>query len=800
MLTRARVHLGVALLWWCLALVALAGPAHSEPLAIGTEGRYPLSRAFTYLEDDTASLTLEQVLQPSVQSRFKPITQAPAATNFGSSRSAIWLQVQLRPDSSAPRRWLLEVATPPLDQLDVYTPNQKGGFDRQAGGDAMPFSARAVAHRNHVKPVDLPPGQTTTIYLRIWSQGTVSAPSTLWQADALWVSDQASYSVFSLYFGLLGGLLLYNLLLFFSVRDRAYLVYVAFVAAIGLSQASSSGLAAQFLWPDSVWWNNNSTNTHYALSGAFGVWFACTFLASRVTMPWLDRWMRVLILGWIATCVSALTLPYRVTVLAVTSLAVLSVLTVALAGTLAVLRKHPGAQYFGLAWAALLLGVAVLTLHNNGFLPSNAFTANALLIGSSVEMVLLSFALADRINTARREKELAQAQMGLEQAMVQALQQSQEHYRAVIEHVGEGMLVVQHGRIVFANRRASEIFDTARDTIIQRGVAAYLHADDREMIIERIRLRLAGETLPERCEVRLQNGDLPPKWLEVGDTLVPWDGGNGVLIFFLDVTQRRQADTDMRTAVRRQQELNDLRSRFVSMTSHEFRTPLATILSSQELLRHYHERLPASERVELLGVIASGVHRMTTMLDRVLLLGKADARMLEFRPALVDLQVFCQALVQETLSLPHNAGCQVVLQCPPELAPTLCDEKLLRHILTNLLSNAVKYSPQGGEVRLRVLPELDQLVLEVSDQGIGIPQQEIDHLFESFHRASNVGNIHGTGLGLAIVKNAVDLHGGTITVSSTLGQGTCFTVTLPLGAGQRLHPPEDPACGHTHDH
>ena len=773
----------LVLLRLLLALGPLAGLTQTAPLTVGSDGRYPLSGVFSYFEDKTASLTLEQVLQAPVQALFKPIGTAATTTNFGATRSAIWLRVQLLADDTAPTHWLLEVANPALDRLDVYQSNRSGGFDHQAGGDSQPFSDRPVAHRSHVKPITLQPGHSTTLYLRIWSLGTVSAPTTLWQPQALWASDQQSYSVFSLYFGLLGGLLLYNLLLYLSVRDRAYLIYVAFVAAIGLSQASNSGLAAQFLWPDSVWWNNNAVNATNALSGTFGMLFACTFLASRVTMPSLDRWMRLLTLCWAGSCGAALLLPYRVAVWLVTSLALVGVATIALAGTLAMVRKHPGAQYFGLAWGALLLGVVVLTLHNNGFLPSNVFTANALLIGSSLEMVLLSFALADRINTARREKELAQAQTASEQALVQALQQSQEHYRAVIEHVGEGMLVVKDGRIVFVNQRASEIFEASRKAIVQQGVATDLQPDDRAMMQERLRLRLAGQPVPERCEVRLLWPDRPMKWLEVGDTTVPWDGGQGVLFFFLDMTLRHQADADTRIAVRRQQELNDLRSRFVSMTSHEFRTPLATILSSQDLLRHYHERLPAHERLELLGVIESGVHRMIRMLDRVLLLGKADAQMLEFRPALLDLELLCQALVHETGSLPENSGCKVVLSCQAGLAPQHCDEKLLRHILSNLLSNAVKYSPQGGEVGLRVSVDEDAVLLQVSDQGIGIPQGEIDHLFESFHRASNVGDIHGTGLGLAIVKSAVDLHGGTITVTSTLGQGTRFVVRLPGGAG-----------------
>ena len=152
--------------------------------------------------------------------------------------------------------------------------------------------------------------------------------------------------------------------------------------------------------------------------------------------------------------------------------------------------------------------------------------------------------------------------------------------------------------------------------------------------------------------------------------------------------------------------------------------------------------------------------------------------MLEFELRLVDLKALCESLLQEARNQQPDTNCQVALQFSASHAGAVFDEKLLRHIFGNLLSNAIKYSPEGGAVCLRVFAQGRQTVFEVADQGIGIPADELGHLFESFHRASNVGDIHGTGLGLAIVKNAVDLHGGTIEVSGNDGRGTCFTVRL----------------------
>ncbi|MBK6294852.1 MAG: HAMP domain-containing histidine kinase [Rhodoferax sp.] len=234
-------------------------------------------------------------------------------------------------------------------------------------------------------------------------------------------------------------------------------------------------------------------------------------------------------------------------------------------------------------------------------------------------------------------------------------------------------------------------------------------------------------------------------------------------------------------ALEKQTELNQLKSRFVSMTSHEFRTPLAAILSSTELLKYYEQRLAPQERAELVDGIGQSVQRMTTMLDDILLIGRAEADRLDFAPAPLPLRAFCQSVVEELARSRRGGGkpdqrIEFSLGTPD--AEPVLDEALARRILGNLLSNALKYSPEDKPVRLTVHAHAAGVRFTVEDQGIGIPDTDLPRLFETFHRASNVGNISGTGLGLAIVKKAVDLHGGSIAVHSELGRGTTFTVIL----------------------
>ncbi len=246
-----------------------------------------------------------------------------------------------------------------------------------------------------------------------------------------------------------------------------------------------------------------------------------------------------------------------------------------------------------------------------------------------------------------------------------------------------------------------------------------------------------------------------------------------------DMTERKHMEQELRQALEQERELNELKSRFVSTVSHEFRTPLTSIMSSSQLLKLYIDRMNEDRRVEHLDRIETQVRRLTELLDDVLALSKAEAVGFDFNPVTLDLETFCRGVAEEI---------QVITKSPHEIAFSgsgNCskfsgDEKLLRHIIINLLTNAIKYSPNGGMVEFTLTCDQVQAEILIADSGLGIPEDDQKHLFEPFHRARNVGDISGTGLGLPIVKRAVDAHGGTISVDSTEGVGTTMIVRLPL--------------------
>lgn len=245
---------------------------------------------------------------------------------------------------------------------------------------------------------------------------------------------------------------------------------------------------------------------------------------------------------------------------------------------------------------------------------------------------------------------------------------------------------------------------------------------------------------------------------------------------------RYQAEQKMRTALQREKEVNELKSQFISIVSHEFRNPLSSILFSLDLLERHNHQLTAEKKQLYFQRARDSVGRMRALLEEVLVIGEAEAGKLTCHPEPLPLVGFCQGLMEDLQTTASNHH-QLTLGLDRWTAAPgtyhLLDSKLLHHILSNLLSNAIKYSPEGGQVSLKIVNTEDRVTFYVQDQGIGIPLDDQPHLFKNFHRAANVSTIPGTGLGLSIVKQCTEAHGGQIAIQSEPGIGTTFIVTLP---------------------
>lgn len=227
-------------------------------------------------------------------------------------------------------------------------------------------------------------------------------------------------------------------------------------------------------------------------------------------------------------------------------------------------------------------------------------------------------------------------------------------------------------------------------------------------------------------------------------------------------------------------EINQFKSEFVSMLSHDIRNPLNVILLAAGLLKNSDGQLTNDKKTANYQLIRSAVKNMTSLLDEASLIGKVDANKLQCQLSQLNLQELCHQLVEEAQVNANSKNINIINNIYGNPIEALWDENLLRHILSNLLNNAIKYSHINTQVFFEIIYQDITVIFRVKDIGIGIPESDQSHLFQPFHRASNVDNISGTGLGLAIVKKCVEVCDGEITFTSKVGVGTEFIVTLPV--------------------
>src|SRR6478672_1158363 len=391
---------------------------------------------------------------------------------------------------------------------------------------------------------------------------------------------------------------------------------------------------------------------------------------------------------------------------------------------------------------------------------------------SGFEIELLQ-QLADQVSVA-----IAQAQL------LEALRESGERFRQLAENIGDVFFLKSIERVIYVSPAYEKVWGRTCHSLYEQPNSwlEAIHPEDRQGIISIHEYEnMVEKEKSFNEEYRIVRPDGSVRWICSRTFPILNEAGQVYRIAGIaeDITKRKQAEVEIHKALAKEKELSELKSRFVSMASHEFRTPLTTILASAESLEHYSHKWSEEKKFSYLRRIQSTVKHMTDLLSDVLLIGKVEAGKLEFKPTLIDVVDFCHSLVEE-MQFSDNHQHQFNFTCEQPSIFVCLDEKLLRHILSNLLSNAIKYSPRGSNIWFKIGDHNETLIFEIQDQGIGIPPEDQKQLFELFHRAQNVGNIPGTGLGLAIVKKSIDLQGGKITVKSEVGVGTQFTIFLPI--------------------
>jgi PAS domain S-box-containing protein len=363
--------------------------------------------------------------------------------------------------------------------------------------------------------------------------------------------------------------------------------------------------------------------------------------------------------------------------------------------------------------------------------------------------------------------------------LLNSLSISQDYLQTILVSMGDSLLITtSSGNIKKVNRAAENLFGY-NETELSGQPLGLLVIRDNFFVLKIYQHLLQNNGSIERLEIDCQHRDGRQLAIEFSCSLVQTEikGLFDVVFIGRDITDRLRMEAETRQALEKEKVLNELKSRFVAITSHEFRNPLSSILGCVEILNDF-KNYEQEEIIVYLDYIKQSALNMQFLLEDILVLGKAEAGKMKFQPELCNLRIFCQDLMREIKLI--NRDERIVCSVRGQLKPVLVDRKLLRQALINLLSNALKYSPEEKTVEFQVYTKGKNIVFGIRDRGIGIPTEDIQHLFESFHRAKNVGSISGTGLGLSIVKKSIELHGGSIEIDSEINAGTNVTVRIPL--------------------
>jgi len=356
-----------------------------------------------FLTDPQGTLTLDDV-----RAADAPFSASLTRRDlsFGYVQGVIWLRLPLQSEASETRIWRLELNYASLDEVRLYDVGANGVRESRSG-DTVPYAERSIGHRYPVFEIVLQPGEQRTLYLRVDSRGSMTLSGGLMSLRDFEQHSQNGYLVHAIYFGVLIALGLYNLLLFLALRERPFLNYVLFMFAFALSVLSLNGLGAQYLWSQAAPWSNRMLPVSLTSAALLSVVFARSFLDTRQWLPRWDKGLLALCIAIAAAVLASILLPVQRALQLMSLTGLIATLTLLLTSFVCVGYRVPGARLFALAWLMLLTGAVLLALRNFALIPSNFLTLYAMQIGSGLEMILLSFALAARFNELKRQREAA---------------------------------------------------------------------------------------------------------------------------------------------------------------------------------------------------------------------------------------------------------------------------------------------------------------------------------------------------------------------------------------------------------
>lgn len=669
------------------------------------------------LEDTLNRLSIAEILQ----STFKRNTQQ--VPNLQVTKSAFWVKMIIT-NHTYLKSLALQLDYPTIDTVTLVSLKPSGEYTKMVTGEFVPIQLRDYKHQSYIFNLDIPVSETRVFFMKVIASEQMQLPLNLGTSLSIIDAVDTNDLIFGLYAGIILVMLLYNLFIYFTVRDRTYLYYVFYILFVGLVQACLQGYAPRFFYPDSYFLANAMLVWVPALSGIFGISFTNSFISVKNYTPVLNKILIAIQFLYVVIICISLSGNYRLCAqLLLGTVGTLAIIVYVTAVTIA-LKGYRPAKFFTIAWTIFIASVVIFVLRNFNILPYNSYTYYALQIGSACEVVLLSIALADKINIFRKEKEISQAQT------VQALQENER--------------IVKEQNIILEAKVEERTYELkiANDDL---NIAMTDLKEAQTQLVESEKMASLGQ-LTAGIAHEINN---PINF--VTSNVKPLNRDVYILLDAIESIEKI-ASEDTSIADKQKQ-------------IEEYKTDIDFDYLKLEI-------------EQLLNGIGAGASRTSEIVKGLRIfsrLDEDDLKKADINEGLDSTLVIVNNILGSTIKLRKNFGNIPLVECYPGK---------LNQVFLNIISNAIyaikkKFGEkEEGMLTITTSNDENSVTISIADNGTGMDEHVKKRLFEPFFTTKEVGE--GTGLGLSIAYNTIVKHNGQILVNSEPGIGTEFILTLPL--------------------
>jgi two-component system NtrC family sensor kinase len=667
-----------------------------------------------FLEDKNGTMDFNQV---RASGNFRPVpTDVP---NFGISPSVFWLKLLIK-NTTSREQYRLQVSQPSLDEIDFYQRTPAGDFVCLEGGERLPFHTREFFDPNYIYRLTLDTARISEVYLRVSSRDNIQIPLLITSQEEVFERNKTRDFILGLFAGVMVVMFLYNTFLFITVRDKTYFYYVIYLITVILTQCSIQGYTFQYLWPGSPFLAQWSPFLFSPMVGVASSYFMRVFLNTAQLIPKMEKgfiyFTVAYVIAFIFSVAGFFDISYQMITFCAASLSLYMMI-----GAFVIFRKgYRPARFFLLAWSIFLTGVTVYSMTNFGILPINNFTFYTMPFGAATEVVLLSLALADRINILKWEKEQSQAE---------ALRVSQQNQKLITE---QNIILEQK-----VHERTLELEETNEELNV---TLTYLK-DTQAQLVNAEKMASLGQLTAGIAHeinnpINFVSANLKPLKTDIAEVL--------------EVVDKYEAITPG----------DDLEGRMKEIDAFKKRIDLP-------YLRH--------EIGHLLNGIEDGARRTAEIvlgLKNFSRLDESDIKEANINEGIESTLVLIRSSIPKNVEVVLNLAPLPVIECYPGK---------LNQVFMNVLSNALyamdkKQTSEKNTLTITTFEQNGKIHVSFEDTGIGMTREVKEKVFEPFFTTKDVGE--GTGLGMSIVFKIVESHQARMDIESEPGVGTKIQLIL----------------------